>query len=188
MTEFDDIYNKLIKMNLPREERFLIMLLLCNGLRVSEICENMEIIPTDSLRCNVYQVKTKTYRVASVFYENNLAKELSEKYKKIEWYRNRWYYYRIFKRLGISQTLENRTNASVTHLARHTIARSMASHQADKEAIKSQLGHRSIKSQESYTGRKATGLKQKGGILNSPSGQENKLVITKRGVIYMKHS
>lgn len=63
---------------------------------------------------------------------------------------DRFYYYRLLKRLGITLSLESLRNASVTHLFRYLVVYRMLSGNSSIEAVQRFLGHRSINSTLHY--------------------------------------
>lgn len=63
---------------------------------------------------------------------------------------NRFYIYRIYKQVGISHKFGSRSRNSVTHFFRHNLVKSLKSDSIATETTKNFIGHKSIKSTESY--------------------------------------
>lgn len=66
---------------------------------------------------------------------------------------NRFYVYRTYKKLGISEFYGDNQRASVTHLPRHEVALASKLLERDETVTKRQLGQKSAKSTAHYTGK-----------------------------------
>ena len=63
---------------------------------------------------------------------------------------NRFYYYRLMKKLGIIFQSLSSSKASVTHAGRHLLADNLFQHVNDIELSKRTLGHKSVNSTKHY--------------------------------------
>lgn len=63
---------------------------------------------------------------------------------------NRFYFYRIYKKFGISGIMGSNTNTSVTHYLRYMFVKQLVDSGQDFQQIKHILGHKSIKSTIHY--------------------------------------
>jgi len=169
--------------NYPPQEKLLLILLLRNGLRVSEIAEPSGIRKIDDWSVSVFCNKTKTYRTCMLAE----ASEIEQKYQVLSnigsWKRNRFYYYRVMK--GLLPDVEtNRTgNTAVTHAARNIRAQQTFEATNSVEAAQASLGHKSAKSTQSYLKPKRRGAKVLRGIEDEISGTVTGIEITRTGVI-----
>ena len=169
--------------NLPPQEKVLIILLLRNGLRVSEIAEPSGIRKIDKWSVSVYCPKTKTYRTCMLAE----AAEVEEQYQVLSsiasWKRNRFYYYRLLKGL-LSDVETNRTgNTAVTHAARNIRAQTTFDATGQIEAAQASLGHKSSKSTQAYLKPKKRSAKVLEGIEGGLSGTLTPIQVTRTGVI-----
>jgi site-specific recombinase XerC len=73
--------------------------------------------------------------------------------------RNRFYYYRLFKKYGVYSVVCGNFKASVTHLLRHELINDSDSISFDSRTIANYAGHNSLKSQESYVTKKRIKVK-----------------------------
>lgn len=63
---------------------------------------------------------------------------------------SRFYYYRLFKKMGIGTVYGNSTKASVTHSFRHEYIVNLNELDSSNELVKSNVGHKNIKNTEYY--------------------------------------
>ena len=180
----EQIIEQIKKSTIPDIEKYLICILIRNGLRISEIthCQNIKLIGNQLL--SVWQKKTKTIRTANVVDFQQLTKYLFINGNLTVWNRDRYYYYRVFKRLGISELLIGRQHKSVTHLPRHKIATEIYNETNSIELVTAQLGHKSTRSASHYLPPKPQPTVNQRGILSTNTGTANNLRISIKGIIY----
>ena len=63
---------------------------------------------------------------------------------------SRFYYYRLFKRLGLYEKFNGNVNNSVTHYFRHKLLSSFKSEEIEIETRQNFIGHKSKKSTKYY--------------------------------------
>ena len=171
---------------LPPQERLLIVLLLRNGLRVSEIADPSGIRKIDDWSVSVWCSKNKSYRTCTLAEGYTIEKEYQVLGNIAHWKRNRFYYYRIMKGL-IPDVTTNRTgNKAVTHAARNIRAQQTYDVTNSVEAAQVALGHKSPKSTESYLTPTRRGARVLRGIEREISGTINSVTHTVKGVIRNK--
>ena len=135
---------------LSRSDLAVIELLMFYGLRISEvlrigqrdILNNGYIRITGSKGSNdrmIYPSKNSSY------WQNTLKQNLplSNTY-------SRFYYYRLFKRLGIYERFSGRKNSSVTHLFRQKLLREFKTNNIAIDLRAQFIGHKSTKSTKHY--------------------------------------
>ena len=176
----------IIKSNYPPQEKLLIILLLRNGLRVSEIADPGGIKKIDNWSVSVYCRKTKTYRTCMLAE----AEEIERKYQVLSdissWKRNRFYYYRIMKGLLVDVDTNRKYNTAVTHAARNIRAQQTFEVTKSVEAAQASLGHKSPKSTQSYLTPQRRGARVLQGIDNNVSGTIDNIQLTRTGVMRRK--
>ena len=182
----ESIVEKIKKSNLPIIEQFLILLLVRNGLRVSEITHTENIKLIDLHTVSVWQRKTKSFRTAKIAdFQENIDKIFVGSVMR-EWNRNRQYYYRLFDKLGISQLLENHKNRSVTHLPRHIRANDVYAATKSMDLVSKELGHKSLRSASHYVKVEPQRTALQRGVLNPSTGVVVNLRVARNNVIYMR--
>lgn len=67
---------------------------------------------------------------------------------------NRFFFYRLFKKYGITFKLPHKTNYNVTHSLRQLFIDSLNVNDVSCELIKKSVGHKNVKSQEYYKSKK----------------------------------
>ena len=180
------IIEKIKKNDLPLIEKFLISLLVRNGLRISEITHTQNIKLIDNHSVSIWQPKTKSFRTAQIVdYQEHVNVLFAEMQLK-EWNRNRQYYYRLFDKIGISQLLDNHKNRSVTHLPRHIRANDVYNATSSMELVSKELGHKSLRSAQHYVKQPSQRTALQRGVLNPATGVMLNVRVTRTNVIYMR--
>lgn len=167
-------------------EKWLICLLVYNGLRISEICDVRNFTYISDNEIIIYQKKTRISRRAVVLHYSNLTKEICNHLNFSRFNRNRWYYYRVFKRLGIYEKIIGHKVMSVTHLPRHKKAQEVMTVTNSLKEVANQLGHNGLRSVKYYLPTDKKNILNQRNILENPNGSIENLTITKTGVIYYK--
>ena len=140
------MFNLIKRKDVSIPEKAVIELLYLYGLRISEV---LKILPTDVAPTGQIFIKTsKTGEpriVVPVEYTNfwantgRLSLPLSNIY-------SRFYFYRLFKKLGYYSKYGNNDKYSVTHYFRHELVRNLEANGFDRKAIAQFLAHRGLKS------------------------------------------
>ena len=179
----DDAVQWIYDSYLPPQERLLIILLLRNGLRVSEIANPAGIRKIDDWSVSVFCYKTKIWRICQLAEAAYIEKE----YKVLEnigmWKRNRFYYYRKLKGLLPNIETSRTGNQAVTHAARNIRAQQTYEATGEMDAAKTALGHKSVKSTETYVKQRRRGAKVLKGVEGDASGTINDIQLTRNGVL-----
>lgn len=181
--KIDQAIEWIIQMNLPNQEKVLLILLLRNGLRVSEIVDPSNIKKIDNWSVSVYCPKNKVYRTCMLAE----ASQIEQQYQVLEsianWKRNRWYYYRIMRGLLIDVETQRTGNTAVTHAARNIRAQETYDATNSVEAAQASLGHKSPKSTQSYLKPKRRGAKVLKGVEGELSGTVTGIQLTRTGIM-----
>lgn len=99
------------------------------------------------------------------------------------------FFYKLYRRYGLSIYSETGGNSSVTHSARKSLARSLYSETNDISISQSALGHKSASSTMYYLTKEQRSNELKRGILSAPVGEIDRFKVKKRNgkdFIYMK--
>jgi hypothetical protein len=181
--QLNDAVQWILNKDLPNQEKVLIVLLLRNGLRVSEICNPANIKKIDDWTVSVYCNKTKVYRTCTLAE----ASEIEKKYQVLAdiamWKRNRYYYYRMLKGLITDVETNREGNKAVTHAARNIRAQMTMAATGEIEAAAASIGHKSTKSTESYIKTKRRGAEALRGVKGEASGSIKGIQLTRTGVL-----
>lgn len=164
-------------------EQFLIVCLLRNGLRVSEICNLKSWTLIDKWSSVIESKKNGVKRIVNHYeaseyvgpYVNQLAIRTHN--------RNRYYYYRQLKGLLPDYSTTRHTHKAVTHSARYIKAQTVFDATGDMDATKHAIGNKTIKATSHYLTDKQRRLIIKQGIQSTPSGQTAMISVSKRGVL-----
>lgn len=136
--------------SLSDTEKAVLELLMFNGLRISEA---LRILPTDVTSTGAIRVralKGSSDRLiwprfnARFWLTNRLALPLTNSGF------SRFYFYRLCNRYGFTTQLPGTKRQAVTHSFRHLLVRQLRSQGIEEELIQELLGHKSIKSTNSY--------------------------------------
>lgn len=139
---------------LSNVDKGIMLLCLCEGLRISEVLFISRADWRAGSKVFVYGKKGSFNRVVTVrFYKEEL-----QSYTKANGFLNsagsRFYYYREMKKLGIVFKSGNSSKASVTHAGRHLLADDIFQRGEDIELSKRTLGHKSVNSTKHYVEKK----------------------------------
>jgi integrase len=120
------------------------------GLRVSEVLRinYSDILVSGQIIINAS--KGSNNRVVTSLYHTNYLLSLKHNTGQIYEGYTRFYYYRLFKSIGLYIVNQSSGNNSVTHSLRHTHVKMLHSSTNDKELIQRTIGHKSKKSTEYY--------------------------------------
>lgn len=124
---------------------FLLELQMLYGLRVSEA---LKLAPCDYVGHGVFRAKTdkggKNRMIRIVYNMDYIRSGIIYKLPLIDRY-NRFYVYRVYKKIGIFKRYNSNKYQSVTHFFRHEIVKEMKRKNIDNETITSFMGWRSEK-------------------------------------------
>lgn len=123
------------------------------------ISEALEIFPgnIDKLhRVKIIEKKTKSTRIIHTSYSREIVKYMRENSVNVWQNVNRFYVYRIFKMVGISEKFGKNQKSSVTHLIRHASALESIRQGFSETDAKEILGHKNINSTKKYLTPKQT--------------------------------
>ena len=174
----------IMRSDLPNQEKLLIVLLLRNGLRISDICNPETIRKIDDWTVSLSSSKNKSLRICNLFE----AKELEDKFNLIQdikfWKRNRFYYYRKLKGLLPNVETQRTKNTAVTHAARNIKAQSVFDATGDKQATIQSIGNRSKSATSRYLRREQRRTFLLQGVENAASGTIRGTTIRRNNVIF----
>lgn len=181
-----DAVNWVQTSSLPTVEKFLLICLIRNGLRISDICnlDNWKIIN----EFESFIISQKNNEPRTIAHNEAHSYALSLKNANALQYhnRNRFYYYRLIKNLLPDFSESRKMNHAATHAARYIRAQQVYSETNDINLTKKAIGNRSAAATEHYLTASQRVLRNKKGILASPSGSSELLTITKNGVIRIR--
>jgi len=169
--------------NLPKIERFLIVLLLRNGLRVSEICNTSNIRIVNKYQVYVFCSKNKVWRQCNTAEASVLLDDDVVAGDLIFWKRNRQYYYRVLKGLLPGVETNREANQAVTHAARNIQAQQAFEVTESPQATRLSIGNTSDNATSKYITRNQRKAYQKTGIISPVSGRVASVEGTAKGVI-----
>jgi site-specific recombinase XerD len=127
-----------------------IELMFLNGLRISEVLKikGSDISKTGNIYINASKGSENRWVTAGRFRDwwlrqRNNSGEIFEVY-------SRFWFYRQFKRLGLSLDIQGHNNKAVTHSLRHVLVTTSQEQVKNLESSQRQIGHKSIKSTKHY--------------------------------------
>lgn len=150
-TTINEQVNRLLdKKDLSKYDRVVIELQWLYGLRISSI---INLDTSDISNIGALRIKQGKGSEDLIIYSQRFTDFLLF-LKKIEvgkiFVSSRFYYYRLYKKLGLYQRFGKNVNMSVTHIFRHNVALDMKTSNIDKKDVKRFLGHKNVKSTEKY--------------------------------------
>lgn len=150
-TDLNVLYSQIAANKFTSElDMAVIELLMFYGLRISEC---LRIQPTDIKSNGYIRIKgVKGSKDRLVFPYNNAQYWLTTlKYQcPIGNVYSRFYFYRLFKRLGLYELFSGHKNKSVTHYFRQKLMRSLESENVERTTRSDFIGHKNKKSIEHY--------------------------------------
>lgn len=149
--QLQSFINKVLESTrLSRVDQGIMLLCLCEGLRISEVLCITSADWRASQKVFIRGKKGSFDRVVSVRFFFDELRSFTSSYGYLQAAGNRFYFYREFKRLGIIFQSSNSSKASVTHAGRHLLADNLFQHGNDIELSKRTLGHKSVNSTKHY--------------------------------------
>ena len=131
-------------------DKVLIDLLYTNGLRISEV---LQLKSSDiDARGNVFVkgLKGSNDRLCQCTYMKSELLYLRSTNSHLFSYTNRFYYYRLFKKLGLYIVYDSNENKAVTHSLRHSYIYSLQNITNNIESTAQIVGHKNSKSTTHY--------------------------------------
>lgn len=131
-------------------DRIVIQLLLANGIRISEVLniKSSDIAHDGSILIHSKKGSDVRYISGSIF-----SKWLADNpvyFASNLKFNNRFYYYRLFKRIGLQQVMSGNTNASVTHLFRYAFIANLQKMTKNIEDTGTIVGHKNKANTKRY--------------------------------------
>jgi len=173
----------IMQSSLPCVERFLLVLLLRNGLRVSEICNPSNIKVHSKYNVWVFCTKNKTWRQVNAAEAADLLDDEQVIMDLMIWKRNRQYYYRHLKGLLVGVETSRTGNEAVTHAARNIQAQQAFNATGSMQATRTSIGNASDRATEKYITQGQRMAKQTSGVFDPVSGTTANLNMTRKGVV-----
>jgi len=136
--------------SLCTQDKAILELMFISGCRISEalsICSN-DILKNGSIRLK--GSKKSSDRIISIVLYRTFWLSNRTDIRNLFYSFNRFYYYRLFKKHGLSFLIPGKLNMNVTHSLRQLYIESMNEGNISNELIKTTIGHKSINSQEYY--------------------------------------
>jgi len=138
------------KKNLSVLEKAVIEMQFLNGLRIAEVLniKTYDVSPWGQIA--IKTEKTGEPRIVSSILYTNFWIHAGAGTLPIGEIFSRWYFYRLYKKLGYYKKYPGNENNSVTHFFRHELVRNLKASGFDEENISKFLAHRSLKSLAYY--------------------------------------
>lgn len=131
-------------------DKLAILLQFENGLRITEILQIRGSDINQHAQIHIKSLKGSSSRMASVSkYHSILHQCRLDGSMLFEGY-SRFYFYRLYKSLGLYAQLNNGTKCAVTHVFRHLYIEGIVSDFRSLDFARSVVGHKSISSTEHY--------------------------------------
>lgn len=176
----------ILERSLPNVDKFLLICLLRNGLRVSDICVpwNWHII--DKWSSRLISPKNGQTRIVNHCEGAIFAEDLMTAKALTYHQQNRYYYYRILKGLLPDYSSTRRSHRAVTHAARYIRAQEIFETSGDLALTAESIGNRTKRATAHYLSEEQKRLIIKKGVISTPSGSTEILTISKNGVIRLR--
>ena len=135
---------------LSQLDRFLLECQLLSGCRVSQLLKINYNNISNFGQVLIPGSKGSNQTVVTVTITKDYAISIANNKIQLSGQRNRFYLYRLWKRLGISVLNEGDEKYRVTHALRHSIISGMSSINVEPNVIKNEIGHKNVNSQVAY--------------------------------------
>lgn len=131
-------------------DRIVMQILVAYGLRISEaISIQAQDISTDGTILIRSKKGSQPRLISGLQFSKWLADNRLFFSSQVR-YRNRWYYYRLFKRLGIYKKMTGNMNNSTTHVFRYAFVQKVQAMTKEIETTGKIIGHVNKKNTENY--------------------------------------
>lgn len=178
-----NIISQLEKRNVDKYIIAYITLQFSAGLRISDLLRVSYKNISPSLHITIEQGKGSNTIITQPIYLRDLWHEIRiKKLHPVQAY-NRFWFYKLYKKLGIVKSNGANRNNSVTHAPRKMLAQQLYTEEDNYEAARVALGHKDVRSTKYYTDEKFRRAVLEGGIDGGLSGELGPVVIQKNGVI-----
>lgn len=168
---------------LPPQEKVLLILLLRNGLRVSEIVNSGNLRIIDNWTAAIYTGKNRQWRTIATAEASSIIEQYGLKDTLQYWSRNRFYYYRVLRGLLPDVETQRTGNKAVTHAARNARAQMTYEATGNSQAVTSAVGNKTVQATATYVKRSNRKAFIKQGVESTVSGTIGSVNITKNNVI-----
>ena len=136
---------------IPEAVRAYVSLQFCSGARISDLLAVDFKCISKNLNISILQGKqSQALTVQPVHYRAFWASVRDNELQPMDIY-NRFYFYRLYKRFGISISRPHGKNNLVTHAFRKNLADDMQQLDGNIKRAQGALGHRSVNSTKHYT-------------------------------------
>ncbi len=135
-------------------DKGIMLLCLCEGLRISEVLSISHSDWRAGSKVFVSGKKGSFDRIVTVRFYRDVLQIFAETNGCLSFAGSRFYFYREMRKLGIVFQSENSSKASVTHAGRHLLADDIFQRGKDIELSKRTLGHKSVNSTKYYVEKK----------------------------------
>lgn len=178
-----NIISRLVNKNIDKYIIAYITLQFSAGLRISDLLRVSYRNISPSLHITVEQGKGSNTIIAQPIFMREIWREIRDKKMyPIQSY-NRFWFYKLYKKLGISKSNGSGRNNSVTHAPRKMLAQQLYTEKDNYEAARVALGHKDIRSTKYYTDEKFRQAVLERGVDGSVSGELGPVTIQKNGII-----
>ncbi len=142
-------------------DRVVIQLLMSNGLRISEVLHisGSDITPDGSILIRSKKGSELRY-VSAMQFSSWLGNNRLFFASQVA-YRNRWYYYRLFKRIGLDMRISGNSNNAVTHLFRYAFIERVNQLSGSSESTAKIVGHKNPANTKRYLNKSKNDGKKK---------------------------
>jgi len=132
-------------------DRIVIQLLISSGLRISEVLSisGQDVASDGSIL--IHGKKGSDVRYVSAMQFSQWLGANPVYFANQIRYRNRFFYYRLFKRLGISRIMSGNKNNSVTHLFRYAFVERIKNMSGNLEETAQIIGHKNPANTKRYS-------------------------------------
>lgn len=181
--EILNLISQLEKRNIDRKIIAYITLQFSAGLRISDLLSVSYKNISPSLHITIEQGKGSNTIITQPIFLRDVWHEIRDKKLYPVSELNRFWFYKLYKKLGITKTNGTGRNNSVTHAPRKMLAQQLYTQEGNYEAARVALGHKDVRSTKYYTDEKFRKAVLQGGIGNNVSGELGPVVLQKNGVI-----
>lgn len=169
--------------NLHYVDKFLIICLLRNGLRVSDICKTNTWAILDTYTSIITSPKNNVTRLIQHAEAAEWADIIKASGVLVQYYRGRDYYYRQLKSLLPDYSALRSKTRAVTHAARYIKAQQVYDATGDLQAVADAIGDRTQQAAARYLSDDQRRLIIKRGVISRPTGSSGPIRVNKKGVI-----
>lgn len=148
--DIDSILKRMESDKQPVDVRAYTALHWQSGARISDLLKVDYSCISNSLYISISQSKQSNALTVQPVHFREFWKQVRDLKLTPMLHYNRFYFYRLYQRYGITDKKRNAINNSVTHAFRKNIAKDLYNLDENKERVTSALGHRSKRSADYY--------------------------------------